>query len=196
MRGSNQTADEPDRPTAPLVTAERGSDRSEGPQATPRAGCWPTSREARTSQRPRGTPGKRSRKRHAIEWIAVVLFAVLVAGGLRAFVVQAFFVPSGSMLPTLQIGDRIVVIKFGYTIHRGDIVVFKRPPQDVGTTDADLVKRVIGLPGETISSVEDTVLHQRQSAQASPGCHLLWERAPRPAYDIPSHEDPSRRTIS
>ncbi len=71
---------------------------------------------------------------------------------------QAFFVPSGSMLPTLQIGDRIVVLKFGYTIHRGDIVVFRRPPTDVGTTDSDLVKRVIGLPGETISSIGSTVL--------------------------------------
>ena len=81
-----------------------------------------------------------------------------MAGGLRTFVVQAFFVPSGSMLPTLQVGDRIVVIKFGYTIHRGDIVVFKRPPKDVGTADKDLVKRVIGLPGETISSRGNTVL--------------------------------------
>jgi len=108
-----------------------------------------------------GTRGKsareRRRRRHLIEWVAVVLFAVLVAAGLRTFVVQAFYVPSGSMLPTLQIGDRIVVVKFGYTIHRGDIVVFKRPPQDVGTLDADLVKRVIGLPGETISSRGDTV---------------------------------------
>jgi signal peptidase I len=97
-------------------------------------------------------------KRRFIEWIVVIVFAVLVAGGLRTFVVQAFFVPSGSMLPTLQIGDRIVVIKFGYTIHRGDIVVFTRPPQDVGTQDKDLVKRVIGLPGETISSRGNTVL--------------------------------------
>jgi signal peptidase I len=87
-----------------------------------------------------------------------VLLAVLAAGGLRSFVVQAFYVPSGSMLPTLQIGDRIVVVKFGYSIHRGDIVVFKRPPADVGTTDSDLVKRVIGLPGETISSRGSTVL--------------------------------------
>ena len=101
---------------------------------------------------------KRSRKRHLFEWVAVVVFAVLVAGGLRTFVVQAFFVPSGSMLPTLQVGDRIVVVKIGYTIHRGDIVVFRRPPQDVTTTDADLVKRVIGLPGETISSRGATVL--------------------------------------
>ena len=97
-------------------------------------------------------------KRRFIEWVVVVVFAVLVAGGLRSFVVQAFFVPSGSMLPTLQLGDRIVVIKIGYTIHRGDIVVFARPPKDLGTQDKDLVKRVIGLPGETISSRGNTVL--------------------------------------
>ena len=83
---------------------------------------------------------KRSRKRHLFEWVAVVVFAVLVAGGLRTFVVQAFFVPSGSMQPTLQVGDRIVVIKLGSTVHRGDIIVFRRPPQTSTTTDADLVE--------------------------------------------------------
>ena len=101
---------------------------------------------------------KRNRRRHLIEWVAVLVFAVFVAGGLRAFVVQAFYVPSGSMLPTLQIGDRIIVLKVGYSIHRGDIIVFRRPPADTSTTDADLVKRVIGLPGETISSRGATVL--------------------------------------
>jgi signal peptidase I len=103
-------------------------------------------------------PAEPRGRRRILEWVAVVLLAVLAAAGLRTFVVQAFFVPSGSMLPTLQIGDRIVVLKFGYTIHRGDIVVFRRPPTDVGTTDSDLVKRVIGLPGETISSIGGTVL--------------------------------------
>ncbi|MGD0982601.1 MAG: signal peptidase I [Acidimicrobiales bacterium] len=101
---------------------------------------------------------KRGWRRQALEWALVVLVAVLVAGGLRAFVVQSFYVPTGSMLPTLQIGDRILVAKIGYTIHRGDIVVFRRPPADTDTADADLVKRVIGLPGETISSVRGTVL--------------------------------------
>ncbi len=62
------------------------------------------------------------------------------------------------MTPTLQPGDRIVVVKLGYTIHRGDIIVFRRTPSDTYTTDADLVKRVIGLPGETISSRGATVL--------------------------------------
>jgi signal peptidase I len=104
------------------------------------------------------TKPKRGRGRRRIfEWVIVVLLAVLAAAGLRTFVVQAFYVPSGSMLPTLQLGDRIIVVKFGYTIHRGDIVVFRRPPADIGTTDSDLVKRVIGLPGETISSVGSTV---------------------------------------
>ena len=97
-------------------------------------------------------------RRQVVEWLIVVVVAVLVAGGLRAFVVQSFYVPTGSMLPTLQIGDRIVVLKIGYTIHRGDIIVFRRPPADTDTADADLVKRVIGLPGETISSTGGTVL--------------------------------------
>ena len=88
-------------------------------------------------------PRTRSWNRRLFEWVAVVILAVLAAAGLRSFAVQAFFVPSGSMLPTLQIGDRIVVVKFGYSVKRGDIIVFKRPPADVGTQDADLVKRVI-----------------------------------------------------
>ena len=110
------------------------------------------------SRRSTAENARRIARRHVVEWVVVVIFAVLVAAGLRTFSLQAFFVTSGSMLPTLQIGDRIVVIKFGYTIQRGDIVVFKRPPKDTGTQDKDLVKRVIGLPGETISSRGNTVL--------------------------------------
>ena len=88
----------------------------------------------------------------------------LAAAGLRAFVVQAFFVPSGSMQPTLQVGDRIIVVKVGYTIHRSHIIVFRRTPADTSSTIPDLVKRVIGLPGETISSRGTTVLStERQS---------------------------------
>ena len=71
---------------------------------------------------------------HPTRWIKeaviVVVIAVLVAVLLRAFVVQTFFIPSGSMEPTLQIGDRILVNKLSYHLHgvdRGDIVVFARP---------------------------------------------------------------------
>ncbi len=153
--GAPMNADEAGNPAAPLVTAEAVLTDTDGPPAGEMDQLRPAAAEP--SRKAERNARQRSRRRHLIEWVAVVLFAVVVAGVLRAFVVQAFYVPSGSMLPTLQIGDRIVVIKFGYTIQRGDIVVFKRPPKDVGTTDADLVKRVVGLPGETISSVHDTV---------------------------------------
>ncbi len=90
------------------------------------------------------------------ESIIVVVVAVLVAVLLRTFVVQTFFIPSGSMEPTLQVGDRILVNKLSYHLHgvgRGDIVVFSRPAAENcgGPEVNDLVKRVIGLPGETIS---------------------------------------------
>ena len=140
-----------------------GSEVDPGSYESP-SGTDPTHPEAGSAPKSEGGPQRprrskaRSGRRRILEWAAVVVLAVLVAGGLRTFVVQAFYVPSGSMLPTLQIGDRIVVIKFGYTIHRGDIVVFKRPPSGHRHTDADLVKRVIGLPGETISSRGNTVL--------------------------------------
>ena len=94
--------------------------------------------------------------------VALVVTAGIALAACSSSVAPAstttFYIPSGAMLPTLKIGDRIVVATSGYTIRRGDIVVFKRPPADVGTTDADLVKRVIGMPGETISSEGNTVL--------------------------------------
>jgi signal peptidase I len=88
--------------------------------------------------------------------MAIILVAVVAAVLLREFVVQTFYIPSGSMEPTLQIGDRIVVNKLSYDFHgvdRGDIVVFSRPPtEDCGGPQVnDLVKRVVGLPGDTIS---------------------------------------------
>jgi signal peptidase I len=97
------------------------------------------------------------KRSHWLRETAVVVVVALVAALLlRAFVVQTFFIPSGSMEPTLNIGDRILVNKLSYHLHgvdRGNIVVFRRPADENcgGTPVADLVKRVIGLPGETIS---------------------------------------------
>jgi signal peptidase I len=94
-----------------------------------------------------------------VEWVIVLVVALLAALGVRAYVAQMFYIPSGSMLPTLQIGDRIVVDKLSYhlhAVHRGDIVVFRRPPLERAPY-ADLVKRVIGLPGDTVSSVDGRV---------------------------------------
>ncbi len=83
------------------------------------------------------------------EYAEALIIAVLLALVIRTFVVQAFKIPSGSMLPTLQIGDHILVSKFLYyfqPIRRGEIIVFKFPQDE----SRDFIKRVIGLPGETL----------------------------------------------
>jgi signal peptidase I len=105
------------------------------------------------------------RQRTLLEWALVVVAALVVALLVRTFVFQTFYIPSGSMEPTLQIGDRIIVSKLSYkihSVHRGDIVVFHAPPKEAAVCAdpevQDLVKRVIGLPGETISSAGNTVL--------------------------------------
>ena len=104
----------------------------------------------------KGSSRSSSRKRWLREGVIIVLVAVLAAVLLREFVVQTFYIPSGSMEPTLQVGDRIVVNKLSYHLHgvdRGDIVVFSRPPRENcgGPEVNDLVKRVIGLPGDVVS---------------------------------------------
>ena len=96
------------------------------------------------------------------EWGLILLVALLVSVGLRTFAFQTFFIPSGSMEPTLEIGDRIIVDKlavdFG-SIHRGDVLVFKAPPAENcgGDPVVDLVKRVVGLPGDKLYSVGNTI---------------------------------------
>ncbi len=103
--------------------------------------------------------GRRRSRRWIVEWALVLVVALIVALLARTYVVQTFYIPSGSMEPTLKVGDRIIVDKLSYhlhAVHRGDIVVFRRPPAencDPGQPQiADLVKRVVGLPGETISA--------------------------------------------
>ena len=103
-----------------------------------------------------GGEPKESSTRWIVELVGVVVVAILVAALLRTFVVATYSIPSGSMEPTLQIGDRIVVNKLSYHLHgvdRGNIVVFSTPPAEdcAGPPVSDLVKRVIGLPGEIIS---------------------------------------------
>ncbi len=107
------------------------------------------------------TPARlRQRARRGAEWVVVLLVAAAIAFLVRSFAIETFYVPSGSMTPTLVTGDRILVDKLPWVrdnIHRGDIIVFRRVPADPQLQDADLVKRVIGLPGETISSKGDTI---------------------------------------
>lgn len=104
-----------------------------------------------------------------VSGIKTMVAILAIAFALRVCVVEPFKIPSGSMKQTLQIGDYILVLKFWYglrlpfvtnaaatwnTPKRGDVVVFTRPddPQTVAEDDSDIhiIKRVIGLPGETV----------------------------------------------
>jgi signal peptidase I len=98
--------------------------------------------------------------RNLIEWVAIVAGALAVALVVKTFLIQAFFIPSLSMYPTLDKGDRVLVNKLSYKLHdvnRGDLVVFERPENQPESDIKDLIKRVIGLPGETIEAREGVV---------------------------------------
>jgi signal peptidase I len=112
-------------------------------------------------------PGMRGRNRFPkqrravlLEWSAIIAVALAVAMLVRTFVVQAFWIPSASMVPTLKIGDRLLVEKITPSvrdIHRREIIVFERP-EGVDPDLKDLIKRVIGLPGELIEGKDGKVL--------------------------------------
>jgi signal peptidase I len=92
--------------------------------------------------------------RNALEWVVIAVGALLVAFVIKTFLLQAFYIPSLSMAPTLKVNDRVLVNKLSYDLHevnRGDLIVFESPPNE-GSETKDLIKRVIGLPGETVES--------------------------------------------
>jgi len=95
------------------------------------------------------------------EYVEAIVIALVLAMIIRTFVIQAFKIPSGSMIPTLLVGDHIIVNKFVYGfevpfVHhkvmplwkpkRGDIIVFRYPKN----RDIDFIKRVVGVPGDVI----------------------------------------------
>ena len=130
----------------------------------------------------RGAASRAGKRGQVRETTQAVVIAVVLALVIRAFVVQAFKIPSGSMEDTLLIGDHILVNKFAYglqvprpamisffgmrvpffetrlyrtwgTLRRGDIIVFRFP----GDRTKDYIKRVIGLPGDTVEVRERAV---------------------------------------
>ena len=112
--------------------------------------------EQHTDERaqPQGKQSPSGARRHVlVEWVVIVIVALVAALLIKTFAIQAFYIPSQSMEPTLMPGDRVLVNKLSYDfhpVHTGDIVVFRRPPNDTTPGIDDLIKRVIGLPGQTV----------------------------------------------
>ena len=131
-----------------------------------------------------GSGGPKTEKRSRFGFLgslpALILLALVIAVLVKSFLIQAFYIPSPSMEPTLVKGDRVFVNKFVYDlgdVHRGDVIVFSDP--DGSATDRglvggfvhwlgegigvaqpeneDFIKRVIGLPGETLEIHDHTV---------------------------------------
>ena len=133
---------------------------------------------------------RRFRKSTVREYFESIVIAVILALFVRTWVVQAFKIPTGSMENNLLIGDHLLVNKFVFgpaatalerallpmrDIRRGDIVVFKYPDEP----ERDFIKRVIGLPGETIELRNKKVYVNGQPLD-EPYVHFLDARATAP----------------
>ncbi len=138
----------------------------------------------------------------------LIFVALAVAILVKTFVIQAFYIPSESMVPTLEVGDRVFVSKFmfdGGDVARGDVIVFENPnpgelPDRSGVSSVlhwlgegiglaqpeneDFIKRVIGLPGETIEIKENVVYIDGETARRAVPHRGGEEQQRRPgAYD-------------
>src|SRR5258707_14057108 len=117
------------------------------------------------------------------EYFESIVIAVILALFIRTFIVQAFKIPTGSMEENLLIGDHLLVNKFTFgptestlerallpvgTVRRDDVVVFKYPEEP----DRDFIKRVIGLPGETVE-VREKKVYINGKALDEPYTHFL-----------------------
>ena len=119
-----------------------------------------------------------------IEFIKTILYALILAGVIRTLLFQPFWIPSGSMKPTLLVGDFIFVNKFSYgysqyscpfsicpinnrlfsrSPKRGDVVVFRHP-----VNGKDFVKRLIGMPGDLISLRDGKLLINDKEVKYTP----------------------------
>ena len=113
-----------------------------------------------------------------VDFIEALAVALILALAIRAFLFQAFTIPSGSMLNTIQIGDYLLVNKFLYGVkipftdkylfrgrdpQRGDIIVFKFP----GDESVDYIKRIVGVPGDVIEVKNKQLYRNGEPVQES-----------------------------
>ncbi len=145
-----------------------------------------TERESLEAPEPEAAPTPHKHKNPILQFLGelpgLIIMAFVLALLIKTFLVQAFFIPSGSMEPTLRPGDRVLVLKVPYYFHdprQGDIIVFEDPDpseaaersvvggffhwmfQGLGVQqpdNEDFIKRVIGLPGDVVSAKDGVVI--------------------------------------
>jgi signal peptidase I len=155
--------DQPRNPVEPLIAAV------EAPGAPGTLPPGPPGGRSSAGSLPDDAPVEPRRPFHvsktALEWFGLIVAALVIAVLIKAFLFQAFYIPSDSMVPTLKTNDRVIVNKLSYhlhSVHRGDIVVFTTPKgpdgKPIDPTIKDLVKRVIGLPGDTVGTKDNHIL--------------------------------------
>ncbi len=138
-----------------------------------------------------------------IENIKTLFFALLIAILIRSILIQPFYIPSSSMEPTLLIGDRIFVTKYTYglskhsfpfspnvtnkrffykTPKRGDLVVFKTPADN----RTDYIKRLIGLPGDSIQFIEGDIFLNNKKIKRKPNATVKQVRCGKETFNVTS----------
>ncbi|MCR5208174.1 MAG: signal peptidase I [Eubacterium sp.] len=118
--------------------------------------------EAKDGEKPEEEEKQKSFLKEALDFCLPIIIALIVAMLLKSFVFANAVVPTGSMLDTIQLGDRVIASRLEYKFNepeRYDIIIFRFPDAvDAGDNKTFFVKRVIGLPGETVS-IENGVVY-------------------------------------
>ncbi len=112
-------------------------------------------------RQPRVRRAMSRRTRSLLSWTWVLLAAVTLALLMRTFLIAAFYIPSESMEPVLEIGDRLLVSKLSYRIgdpEPGDVVVFRTPPSMQPAQTAELIKRVVAVGGQQVEAVNGRLI--------------------------------------
>lgn len=138
----------------------------------------------------------KSRKGTLLEILEAVVIALVLAFTIRTFAVQAFKIPSASMVPTLQIGDHILVNKFLFGLQlplldgrvltlreprRGDVLVFKFPKDH----NTDYIKRLVGEPGDLVEMIGKRIFVNGKLWESDPG---YYERKSRATWAVPGEQ--------
>jgi len=123
-------------------------------------------------------------KKEILEWLEIIVIAAVIAFCLNTFIIANSTVPTGSMVPTINVGSRVIGSRLAYlgdkAPERGDIIIFKWPDNE----KVLFVKRVIGLPGDTIDIINGQVYLNGSSEPLDESAYI---REPMDPYEEPMH---------